>query len=69
VFTVDVNSLSRVDDVIRRALAAVDSGNVRGYRLIMGQEESRANAGVSARQRRHLASNCEFGFLNSDSNV
>jgi len=31
-------------------------------------QESRANAGVSARQSRYLAINCEFGFLNSDSN-
>ena len=31
-------------------------------------QESRANAGVSARQSRHLAINCEFGLISSDSN-
>ena len=32
------------------------------------KQESRADAEVSARQSRHLAINCGFGFLNSDSN-
>jgi len=33
---------------------------------VNGKQESRADAGVSARQSRHLAINYEFGFLSSD---
>jgi len=32
------------------------------------EQGSRADARVSERQSRHLAINCEFGFINSDSN-
>jgi len=30
------------------------------------KQESQVDAAVSARQSRHLADNCEFGFLSSD---
>ena len=36
--------------------------------IIHVRQESPANAGVGARQSRHLAINCECGFLNNDSN-
>ena len=41
---------------------------IRTAEYLQTEQESRADAGVSTRQSRHLAINCEFGFLNSDSN-
>jgi len=38
--------------------------NLQYYSIVL--QESRADAGVSARQSRHLAINYELGFSNSD---